>query len=154
MATDLTGSMFGFDPIGVHLWNPWLKQAFHSISTCHPLPILEELSFHDVIVVKSRHPLETWKNLISSSKHRGLKHLFERGSARYLTARLVPKIEMILTLMNVTREVEELDVVGFNLHRLKGGLKDFWSVRVTGNWRIIFRFENGNSSDVDLVDYH
>jgi len=71
-----------------------------------------------------------------------------------LTARLVPKIEMILTLMNVTREVEELDVVGFNLHRLKGGLKDFWSVRVTGNWRIIFRFENGNSSDVDLVDYH
>jgi len=62
MATDLTRSMFGFDPICVHPWNPWLIQAFHSISTCHPPPILEELSFHDVIMVKSRHPLETWKN--------------------------------------------------------------------------------------------
>jgi hypothetical protein len=65
MATDLTRSMFGFDPICVHPWNPWLKQAFHSISTCQPPPILEELLFHDVIVVKSRHPLETWKNPLS-----------------------------------------------------------------------------------------
>ena len=61
MDTDMTRSMFGFDPICVHPWNPCLKQAFHSISTCHPPTNLEELSFHDVIVVKSRHPLETWK---------------------------------------------------------------------------------------------
>jgi len=58
--------MFGFDPICVHPWNPWLKQVFHSMSTCHPPPILEERSFHDVIVVKSRHPLETWKNFTAS----------------------------------------------------------------------------------------
>jgi len=64
MATDMRRSLFGFDPICGHPWNPWLKQAFHSISTCHPPPILEELSFHDVIVVKSRHPLETGKNRI------------------------------------------------------------------------------------------
>jgi hypothetical protein len=40
------------------------------------------------------------------------------------------------------------------LHPLKGSLKSFWSVPVSGNWRVIFRFENGNASDVDDVDYH
>jgi len=77
--------MFGVDPICAHPWYPcypWLKQAFHSISTCHPPPILEELSFHDVIVVKSRHPLKTLQNLKNRHKilrisdlHWGLKHL-------------------------------------------------------------------------------
>jgi len=37
---------------------------------------------------------------------------------------------------------------------LKGELKGFWSVTVSGNWRVIFRFENGDAFDVDLVDYH
>ena len=43
---------------------------------------------------------------------------------------------------------------GWELHPLKGGLKGFWSVTVAGNWRVIFRFEEGDASDIDLVDYH
>ena len=43
---------------------------------------------------------------------------------------------------------------GFRLHPLKGKLKGRWSVSVSGNWRIVFRFEKGNAYDVDLVDYH
>ena len=43
---------------------------------------------------------------------------------------------------------------GWKLHPLKGDLKGFWSVTVTGNWRVIFRFEKGDAFDVDLVDYH
>ncbi|MGH8602978.1 MAG: type II toxin-antitoxin system RelE/ParE family toxin [Gammaproteobacteria bacterium] len=43
---------------------------------------------------------------------------------------------------------------GFRLHPLKGDLKGLWSVSVSGNWRIIFRFEEGHAYDVDLVDYH
>jgi proteic killer suppression protein len=43
---------------------------------------------------------------------------------------------------------------GFQLHSLKGNFKGFWAVSVSGNWRIIFRFENGNAYDVDLIDYH
>jgi proteic killer suppression protein len=42
---------------------------------------------------------------------------------------------------------------GFRLHRLKGEMEGFWSVTVSGNWRVIFRFEDGNGSDVDLLDY-
>ncbi len=47
-----------------------------------------------------------------------------------------------------------MDLPGFRLHRPKGDLEGFWSVTVSGNWRVIFRFEGGHASDVDLVDYH
>ena len=43
---------------------------------------------------------------------------------------------------------------GFGLHGLKGKQKGLWAVSVSGNWRIVFRFEKGNAYDVDLVDYH
>ena len=47
-----------------------------------------------------------------------------------------------------------MNVPSFRLHRLTGDLKQFWSVTVRANWRIIFRFEDGMALDVDLVDYH
>ena len=47
-----------------------------------------------------------------------------------------------------------MDLPGFGLHPLKGNLKGFWSVRVRANWRIIFRFEDSQVYDVDLLDYH
>lgn len=43
---------------------------------------------------------------------------------------------------------------GSDLHPLKGDLRGFWSVKVSGNWRVIFRFEKGDVFDVDYVDYH
>ena len=47
-----------------------------------------------------------------------------------------------------------MNLPGLKLHPLKGNLKGYWSVCVTGNWRIIFRFEGIHVFDVDLVDYH
>lgn len=47
-----------------------------------------------------------------------------------------------------------MDLPGFRLHPLRGPLRGFWAVRVSGNWRIIFRFEGTNAYSVDLVDYH
>jgi len=47
-----------------------------------------------------------------------------------------------------------MDVAGFGLHPLKGDLRGFWAVRVSGNLRIVFRFQDGDAYDVDLVDYH
>lgn len=47
-----------------------------------------------------------------------------------------------------------MDLPGFRLHPLKGELAGFWSVSVSGNWRVIFRFVDGHATDVDLVDYH
>ena len=48
----------------------------------------------------------------------------------------------------------DLDLPGYQLHPLKGDLKGFWSISISANWRIIFRFEEGDAYDVDLVDYH
>jgi len=47
-----------------------------------------------------------------------------------------------------------MDLPGWELHPLKGKWKGFWSVWVSGNWRIIFRFSGTDAADVDLVDYH
>ena len=47
-----------------------------------------------------------------------------------------------------------VDLPGYRLHPLKGDLKDYGSVTISGNWRIIFRFEDGDAFEVDLVDYH
>jgi len=49
---------------------------------------------------------------------------------------------------------QDLNLLGYRLHPLKGGLKGFWSVTVRANWRIIFRFEETDVFDVELIDYH
>jgi proteic killer suppression protein len=51
-------------------------------------------------------------------------------------------------------DVQYMALPGFQLHPLKGDLKGFWAVSVSGNWRVIFRLEKGNAYDVDLIDYH
>ena len=62
--------------------------------------------------------------------------------------------KQILALLDAANSVDGLDVQSFRLHALKGDLKGLWSITVRANWRVIFKFENGNASDVDLVDYH
>ncbi len=89
-----------------------------------------------------------------SFRHRGLRQFYETGNARYLSADQVPKIRQILTLLDAASNPKDLDLPGLRLHALKGDLKGFWAVRVTGNWRIIFRFDAGEPQDVDLIDYH
>jgi proteic killer suppression protein len=92
--------------------------------------------------------------MIGSFKHRGLKRFYEKGNRSGLDARMVPKIEEILSVLEAAATVDEADIPGYRLHPLTGNLRGFWSVRVTGNWRIIFRFDDGEASDIDLVDYH
>lgn len=92
--------------------------------------------------------------MIQSFKHKGLRQLFEKGTARGIRADHVAKVENILAVLNRARRPTDMDLPGFELHRLKGDLKDFWSVTVRANWRIIFRFEEEDAYDVDLVDYH
>jgi toxin HigB-1 len=58
------------------------------------------------------------------------------------------------TAREAAETVEEMNIPGYRLHSLTGNLHGYWSVRVTGNWRIVFRFENGEALDVDLDDYH
>ncbi|MEI8299762.1 MAG: type II toxin-antitoxin system RelE/ParE family toxin, partial [Pseudomonadota bacterium] len=55
---------------------------------------------------------------------------------------------------SVVTNAGQMDLPGWELHPLKGKWKGFWSVWVSGNWRIIFRFSGTDAADVDLVDYH
>ena len=92
--------------------------------------------------------------MIRSFKHRGLKRLYERGDRSLIRPDLRDRVQEILTVLDVALEPRALDIPGYRLHPLKGDLKGFWSVTVRANWRIIFRFEEGDSFDVEMIDYH
>lgn len=89
-----------------------------------------------------------------SVKHRGLRRLHEHGDRGQIGADLIRKVENILSVLDAADSPRALDVPGFRPHPLKGGRKGFWAVTVRANWRIIFRFENGDAFDVELIDYH
>ena len=92
--------------------------------------------------------------MIVSFKHKGLKRLFESGDRSHIGAGLISKVENVLATLDAASTPRALDLPGYRLHPLKGSRKGFWAVTVRANWRIIFRFEDGDALDVELVDYH
>ena len=92
---------------------------------------------------------------IQSFRHKGLKKLFEDDNARGVLSQQVDKIRDMLAAIDAADEVEEIGLFpGWRLHPLKGDYEGFYSITVTGNWRIVFRFEEGDADDLDLIDYH
>jgi proteic killer suppression protein len=92
--------------------------------------------------------------VIRTFKSKKLRKLFEDGEAHGLPADQVSRIENRLAVLDAASTIEDCNVAGFKLHALKGDYKGFYSVWVTGNWRIVFRFVKGDVFDVDHVDYH
>ena len=92
--------------------------------------------------------------MIASFRHKALRRLFESDDRSRLPAAHVQKISLVLLLLDEADEIEELNRPGFRLHGLKGDLAGFWSISINANWRIIFRFRDGDAIDVDYVDYH
>ena len=92
--------------------------------------------------------------MIESFKHKGLKFFFEKGDFSKIKSIHRKRIRLILTLLHAASDIKDMNFPGSDLHALKGEKQGFWSVRVSGNWRIIFRFENSNAYDVDYIDYH
>jgi len=92
--------------------------------------------------------------MIKSFAHKGLEDYFYEGSTRGIQARHADRLARILDRLDAAEAVSDMDYPGSALHPLKGDLKGFWSVKVSGNWRIIFRFENGDAYIVDYLDYH
>ena len=92
--------------------------------------------------------------MIQNFRHKGLKRLFEKGEVKGIRADQVEKIENILFVLSRARKPEDVDLPGFHLDPLKGDMKGLWAVTVKANWRVTFRFEEGEACDVDLVDYH
>ncbi|HEY8670711.1 MAG TPA: type II toxin-antitoxin system RelE/ParE family toxin [Terriglobales bacterium] len=92
--------------------------------------------------------------MIRSICHKGLKRLYEEDDTRGLTRGHTEKLRDILARLDAATVARDMDLPGFRLHPLKGELKGFWAVTVRANWRVIFRFEEGEASDVDYTDYH
>ena len=92
--------------------------------------------------------------MIENFRHRGLKKLYERGDKSRLRQDIASKAELYLSVLDSAENLEELDITGFTFHPLTGDMRGFYSVFVSRNNRIIFRFEDGRAFDVDLVDYH
>ena len=92
--------------------------------------------------------------MIENFRHKGLKKIFENDDLRKVPAAQADKIARALAQLNEAMTVQDMGLPGYRLHPLKGNLAGFWSVTLSGNWRIIFRFEHGMAYDVDLIDYH
>lgn len=92
--------------------------------------------------------------MIVSFSDRALKRLYERGDRAGIRPDMVAKIERIIQRLDEITTPEQMGLPGYRLHPLTGNLSGFWSVTVNGNWRIIFRFEEGHVHDVRLLDYH
>lgn len=92
--------------------------------------------------------------MIGHFKSTALHRFFAQGDARKLHAEHRQKIADILARLEASSGPADMDLPGFRLHPLKGGYEGFWAVTVRANWRIVFRFENGDAVDVDYIDYH
>ena len=92
--------------------------------------------------------------MIKSFKHKGLEQFFVKDIKKALDAKDLAKITRILDRLDTVMVVKDMDVPGWDLHELKGKRKGTWSVAVRQNWKITFRFENGEVYDVNLEDYH
>ncbi len=88
-------------------------------------------------------------------RHKGLRALAADDSAKQLPRDLVPRLRRILTALEEAQYPGDIATrPGYRLHPLKGNMVGMWSISVSGNWRIVFRFEDCEVVDVDLVDYH
>ncbi|MCY4427908.1 MAG: type II toxin-antitoxin system RelE/ParE family toxin [Halieaceae bacterium] len=87
-------------------------------------------------------------------KHKGLRRFATKGVARGIDQAMAGKLLRILSALSAAARPVDLNNPGWRLHPLRGDRDGHWSIRVTGNWRVTFRFENGEAVDVDLIDYH
>jgi proteic killer suppression protein len=94
------------------------------------------------------------EDVIRSVKHRGLKALYDGGTSKKVALEHVEKLRDILALLDHCRGPRDVDLPGLRVHPLKGALAGHYEVSVSGNWRVIFRFEGGDVFDVDYADCH
>ena len=92
--------------------------------------------------------------MIRTFKHRGLERFFLTGSKSGIQPTHAKRIRLILGRLNASTAPLDMSLPGLYLHELKGRQAGRWSVRVSGNWRITFKFEGPDAIEVDYEDYH
>ena len=92
--------------------------------------------------------------MIKTIKHKGLREFYEKGTRRGINPQQAMRIQDVLTRLDLAECPEDMDAPGLRWHALKGKMAGYYAVSISGNWRIIFRFEGNAPVDVNLVDYH
>ena len=92
--------------------------------------------------------------MIKGFKHRGLEKFFLRGTRVGIQAAHANRVRLILGRLHASLSPQDMNLPGLYLHELKGKRRGTWAVRVSGNWRVTFRFEGEDALDVDYEDYH
>ena len=92
--------------------------------------------------------------MILTFRHKGLERFFRTGSTSGIQAKHASKLRLLLAQLDMAAMVDDMDLPGLRLHPLKGDRKGSWAVTVQANWRMTFRFDNGNAEVVDYEDYH
>jgi len=91
---------------------------------------------------------------IAGFKHKGLQRFFTRGTTAGIQAQHAKRLRLILAFLSIAEAPSEMALPGYNLHPLKSDRRGTWAVRVSGNWRVTFRFEGPDAMDVNYEDYH
>ena len=92
--------------------------------------------------------------MIKSFAHKGLERFYRTGSKAGIQAIHAKRLSLILALLEQARMIEDLNAPSLSLHPLQGNLSKHWAVTVQANWRVIFRFTDGNAEIVNYLDYH
>lgn len=92
--------------------------------------------------------------MIKSFRHKGLQKFYQTGSASGIRSQHAKRLRMQLSALDTAMTIDDMDIPGFKLHRLKGSGKGRWSIWVNGNWRVTFEFRDGHAHALDYEDYH
>ncbi|WP_379867170.1 type II toxin-antitoxin system RelE/ParE family toxin [Marinobacter sp. M5B] len=92
--------------------------------------------------------------MIKSFRHKGLKRFYSTGHTSGIQPDHAKRLRMQLAALDTATSMEDMDIPGFRLHPLKSKDKGRWSIRVNGNWRMTFEFQDGNAYTLDYEDYH
>lgn len=92
--------------------------------------------------------------MITSSHHKGLESFFTKGTYKAIPAQYAARIARMLDRLDAAVVPGDMDLPGYKFHELKGKRKSVYSVTVSGNWRITFKFDGDDAIEVDLEDYH
>jgi proteic killer suppression protein len=92
--------------------------------------------------------------MIKSFKHKGLKKYFETGNISGIQANHQNKLRMQLAAIDTAEMIEDINLPGYRLHKLKGNRDSIWTITVSGNWRITFEYNDGNAFILNYEDYH
>ena len=92
--------------------------------------------------------------MIRSFRHKGLERFFHKGTKSGIQAKHATRLRLILGRLNASQKPKDMNLPGLHLHQLGGDRSGIWSVRVSGNWRVTFRFNDFDAEVVDYKDYH